>query len=138
MKIENLRSIKGKESLKKDIILDDISVEYIKYGIACRIGNKIYLNERLKSIPELHRAILSHEIRHTSGFTLTDLMMDINNKYLKRVKREYYKFILRNPSSWIEFLPICRYNKRWTINPLILFVYIFSYLLVRWIWGRLI
>ena len=113
-------------------------LNYINSGIGCRIGDKIYLNKRLKSYPELHAAILKHENEHSSGFVLNDLILDIDNKHLKDVKKDYYFFILKNPSSWIEFLPVWKYDGRIVWNPIIILTYIFSLLLGRFIWIRII
>ena len=112
-------------------------LNYINTGIACRIGDKIYLNNRLKAYPELHRAILMHENEHSSGFVWRDLILDINNKHLKDVKKDYYLFILKNPSSWTEFLPVWKYNGKWVFNPIIAFVYFFSVVWSRFLWTKL-
>jgi len=117
---------------------EKIEVKYINYGIACRIGNKIFINRLLKKYPKLHTAILRHEKAHSSGFVLKDIMMDIEAKEIRELKKEYYSFILNNPSTWTEFLPFWWYEGRFVINPLISFIYLFSLVLTRFIWIRVI
>jgi len=109
----------------------------INHGISCRIGENIYYNKKLKKYPELLKAILKHENRHTSGFTLKDIKMDLKNKELIPVKKQYYKFILEHPSSWTEFLPFGIYRHTIVFNPLMIFmwlvlvgvIWLFTYLL---------
>ena len=101
--------------------LKKLSVKQINYGIACRIGDTIYINEKIKSYSEeLYKAILSHELEHTSGWSWKDLAIDIDINQLKGLKKRYYGFILSNPGSWIEFLPLAKYDNRYVWNPLIL------------------
>ncbi len=100
-----------------------IQIKQINYGIACRIGNIIYINKKLKNYPELYNAILRHEKAHTSGFSWKDIILDINNPHLKGLKRQYYSFILKNPSSLVEFLPFGWYNSQIIINPLLTGLY---------------
>jgi len=94
-------------------------IKHINYGIACRIGNKIYINKNLKNYPILYDSILRHEKTHTDTFALRDIIIDLNIHELKGLKKQFYSFILTNPSSWIEFSPVCRYEGKWTINLLI-------------------
>ena len=91
----------------------------VDYGIACRIKNKIYFNKALKQHPELFKAILSHEKAHSSGFDSQDVLLDFKFDHLRGKKWEYYKFILKNPKSWTEFLPFWFYEGKLTINPVI-------------------
>lgn len=101
-------------------------IKYIPYGIACRVGNTIYLNNKLKSYRKLQMAILKHESNHTEGFTARDIFLDLEIKELKDVKRDYYKFILQNPSSWIEFLPFKKYGGTVLFNLPIFFLWIMA------------
>jgi len=91
-----------------------IKVEYITFGIACRIKDKIYMNKNLlkKKHKKLHDAILDHEEKHSSGFKKMDVINDFNNFELEPVKREYSAFVLGNPTTWVEFLPFWFYGGR--------------------------
>ena len=94
-------------------------IKKINHGIACRIGNTIYYNKALERYPELFKAILSHEKKHTEGFTLGDIMMDLKNEEIAPFKKQYYKFILQNPSALTELLPCGIYDKKFVWNPLL-------------------
>ena len=116
--------------IKKQNLLRPIKVNHhclikeINHGIACRIGNTIYYNKALKDYPQLLKAILKHEQTHSEGFNLRDIAMDIDNKELKGLKRQYYKFILKNPKSFTEMLPFGIYDGKFVLNPMILFLWI--------------
>ena len=102
-----------------------MEVKYIKSGTGNRVGNTIYLNEELKLYPELHNAILCHEKKHTGGFTWWDLKLDLTNKELKNLKKEYYSFILNHPRALLNFFPIMKLNKQWTYDLSLIFLWTF-------------
>jgi len=94
-------------------------------GIASRVEDTIYMNKMLDRYPKLKRAILEHENNHTDGFTMKDVLLDIRMDELKGLKSEYYKFILQNPSSWIEFLPIKKYGDVVLFNLPVFLIWLF-------------
>jgi len=96
-----------------------LKIKKINYGIACRIGDTIYYNSKLDNYPTLLNAILQHEHNHTSNFSLKDVTLDLVNKEIRDLKKDYYSFILSNPSSWTEFLPCWKYENSLVWNPLI-------------------
>ena len=100
------------------------NIKYINHGVACNISGRIYINKRLKLYPELLDAILSHEKAHSDNFGLRDILIDFEGKHLKMVKKEYYKFILMNPSSWTMFLPIAIYDRKLVYDPVMIFLWI--------------
>jgi hypothetical protein len=101
-----------------------IELKEIPYGIGCRVGNVIYINKNLREQDVgLYIEIFKHELQHSPTYTLEDIKIDLRNKHLRHMKWRYYKFILRNPSSWIEFLPFWVYNHHLIVNPLILGFY---------------
>ncbi len=114
-----------------------IRVEKINHGIACRLGNTIFINNRLTEQPDLYAAIIAHERKHSSGFTWNDVVLDLDNKELKKLKREYYLFIITHPSSWTEFFPFWFYEGKFVLNPMITFIYFVSLIFSRFIWIRL-
>lgn len=83
-----------------------MEIHLINHGIASRVGNDVFVNKKLLSHPELYAIIIEHEKDHTSGYGLHDLKIDLTNRHLKGYRKKYYSFILKNPSSWTEFLPI--------------------------------
>ncbi len=102
-------------------------IKYVPYGIACRVGNTIYINERLKSHRKLYNAILKHEKNHTEDFAMKDILLDIHLDELNGLKREYYKFIISNPSSWVEFLPIKKYGNTVLFNLPVALMWLFAF-----------
>ena len=111
-----------------------MKLKKINYGIACRIGDVIYMNKKLRKYPPLYKAIFEHEKAHTSGFSLKDIVLDIKNSHLKGLKHQYYHFLFTTPSSWIEFLPFWWYEGKISINPLLTGLYGFIILLILSIW----
>jgi hypothetical protein len=89
----------------------------INHGIACRIENIIYLNKNLRKYPKLRKAIIEHEKAHSDNFNMNDIKMDMSISHLANLKKEYYSFILHNPSSFTELLPVGLYNKKLVLNP---------------------
>ena len=95
-----------------------LKIKYINSGIACRIGNKIYMNNRLlkDKYRDLHNAIIKHEEKHSSGFKKQDLINDFNNFELEPVNKEYTIFVSSNPSTWTEFLPFWFYDGKIAVS----------------------
>ena len=93
-----------------------------EWGVASRIGETIYINKRITG--RLYNQLIKHEKKHTSNYSIKDIMLDINNKELKGVKKEYWKFILTNPSSWTLFLPLTYSNKKMYIDPIMCFIWL--------------
>lgn len=93
-----------------------VKINYINWGIASRVGKNVYMNWRLKSYPRLRNALLKHEKGHTDDFTIKDFIHDVEVKDIKGLKQEYYKFIIQNPTSWVEYLPIKKYGNTLLFN----------------------
>ena len=105
--------------------MEPIHVKEIDYGIACRIGNNIYINKDLKIFDiYLYSTILHHEFCHSDSLTWKDIKMDLTNSHLKKFKKQYYKFILTHPKSWTEFLPFGIYDKKIIIKTLLSLFYL--------------
>ncbi len=101
-----------------------MQVKEINHGVACRIGNTIYLNKNLVRYPKLREAIMKHEEAHTNSFNLKDIKLDLGGIYLKRVKKQYYQFILENPRAMSHFSPIWMYEGKFVIDPIMSAVWI--------------
>lgn len=93
-----------------------MEVHKTNFGIASRVGNIIYINKRLDRNSILKEAIIKHELNHTNGFSKKDFLNDLGIEELRGLKKEYYKFIINNPTTWIEYLPIIYRNKKILIN----------------------
>ena len=96
-----------------------------KWGIACRIGKKIYINYSISKDSKFYKALVKHEKAHTEGFTMGDVLLDAQGRYLKEVKRDYYRFILSNPRALAMFVPIWKYGKTWTIDWTMFAIWVF-------------
>lgn len=104
-----------------------LKIKHIFYGIACRIGDTIYIHKDLqKHSQKLYNAILGHEKKHSRNLSRKDVSMDIINEDIKNLKREYYSFVLTHPSSWTEFSPVWIYEDKLAWNVLILALYIIT------------
>ena len=93
-----------------------VELKETNFGIACRIGDKIYINKKLKKYPLLYASILIHETKHSPGLENRDFALDIQNKELKGQKLTYWWFVITHPSSWVEFLPFWFYEGRIAIS----------------------
>jgi len=100
-----------------------IEIKYTRWGIASRIGNTILINEKLKKYPQLHTAVLQHELDHSSDYQWHDILIDIQNHHLQNLKKQYYSFIVKNPKSWVEFLPFGFYDGRIAFNATLTLFY---------------
>ena len=101
-------------------------LEYINWGVASRVGNTVFLNKRLKYYRKLKNALIRHEKAHTEDFSMRDILLDLDLQDLKGVKKEYYKFIVQNPTAWVEFLPIKKYGDVILFNLPLLFIWFFA------------
>jgi len=110
-------------------------VKEINYGTGNRVGDTIYINRDLKKYAGLYEAVLAHEMRHTGGFKLKDMSLDLVNEDLKPLKREWLKFLLRHPRAWVNFLPVMRLEGQWTfdISLLIFWKLVLITLVLGWI-----
>ena len=88
-----------------------------EWGIASRVGNDIYINKKILEDKELLAAILVHENLHTETLTWKDMLVDLNGEGLQEVKGKYWGFVLTNPESWLQFLPVWKYPlSGWAID----------------------
>lgn len=74
------------------------AVTYIDYGVGHTINGKVYMNKRLLHYPELHDKILEHELKHVRGEHHVD--------FKEKADWGIIKFILTNPSAWVQYLPV--------------------------------
>ena len=114
-----------------------IKVKEISYGIASRIGNMIYVHKNLKEYPELYNAILQHEFSHTSGFSWKDVQIDIKNNHLEGCRRDYYAFLIQNPTALLQLSPVLKYDGRYTLDLTLMLFYGISFIVIGYI-GRLL
>lgn len=104
-----------------------MKIEYVNWGIANNFGDLIELHKDLKKYPKLHQAVLSHELRHTEGYSY----QDIKNDFLKESGidiGDLLKFAITRPKTWVQLLPLyySTIKKEWSldINYLIFYAFI--------------
>ena len=104
-----------------------MKIEYIDHSIGNRFDDTIELNVNLKKYPKLHRAILEHELGHDSGlFSIKDLKHDLKHSVSPF---ELMKFMIKNPKSLTQFLPIYfhrKYGLVYDLNMILIYMFIFS------------
>lgn len=116
--------------------MDNITIKEVPFGIACRIGNTIYIHKDMKSWDiNLYNAIIKHEKNHSEDFSVQDVYLDISNQEISNFKKKYYSFILAHPSSLSEFVPIWKYDGRYEVNPALLILYTIIITLGVMIWS---
>ena len=103
-----------------------IWIELVNGGVANRFSlpdeELIEINYRLTEHPKLYRAILKHELGHDeNSFTAKDLKHDMFSQ-----TPGLWKFMIKNPSTWIQLLPIYYDRKRKS------FVYDWSAIVCWW------
>lgn len=108
-----------------------MQIKEINHGIGSRIGNIVYLNKKLNKYPKLKKAILDHELSHSDKFNKKDIEVDLYGKGLEEVKLDYYKFILKHPSSISMFFPVWIYEERlvFDVEMIILWILIIGIIL---------
>jgi len=78
----------------------NLDLTFSTWGIASRIENEIILNLDLLSYPDLCYNIVSHEIAHSGGFTLSDFFTDLAVR-----QSGLWSFVLRHPKTLSQFIP---------------------------------
>lgn len=82
-----------------------LPIKYVDYGIANNFGSYVELHRDLKDYPELHDAILEHELAHTGkGWSFHDFKVDFFQP-LKCSSSALLRFMASRPSTWIQILP---------------------------------
>lgn len=88
-----------------------MKIRYVDHSIANRFKGYIEVNRNLKRYPELLKPILEHELAHTDeNWSMKDFKLDFfSNSGIDHLK--LFKFMIKYPRSFIQFLPII-YNKK--------------------------
>lgn len=110
--------------------MKEIPIIQTKWGLASRVGNKIYISQDIDKYSVLYFKLLEHELEHSDGYKLHDVLMDLKGKHLRDVKKEYYKFLFTHPRTWVMFLPIWKYDNDWTIDITLLIVWLITVFII--------
>lgn len=92
--------------------MKSLYIKFVNSGVANRFDDGefevIEMNKRIRDEPELFYEILMHEVEHQEGeFGLDDLLHDMKSK-----TPGLFKFMRKNPSTWIQVLPIYWHRNR--------------------------
>ncbi len=101
------------------------------YGIADRFEDgTIELNRHLDKYPELKRALIQHEVKHTNNPKLNkhDFIHDLSTQDQIRTW-DMIRFMVRHPFSLVQFLPLYYTKERGLVKDKNLMV-IYSFFLV--------
>lgn len=115
-----------------------MKIEYTRFGLANNFGDVIEMNEHLKEYPDLHKAILEHELGHTKNpkFNSTDFSHDMMPTKVSQLR--LLRFMISHPKSLTQFLPIY-YSRKWgfvyDMNLIIIYLFIILLLTVGLIIG---
>jgi len=89
--------------------MQNIPIRYINYGIGyhCTDNGKswIELNKDLKRYPELHQAVLQHELGHNTGNRM-DFLHDLRDYFNPSLQFKLFKFSLKHPRALLSVSPI--------------------------------
>lgn len=83
----------------------------------------IYVHKNLKEYPDLYNAILKHELSHSSGFSWKDVQIDMRNSHLEGLRRDYYTFLIQNPTALLQLSPVLKYDGQLTFDLTLIMFY---------------
>ena len=81
---------------------NNLSIDFVGYGIAYRVGDLIVMNKNLLNYENYCKAVLEHECRHSNGYKLKDIIMDMTEGNLW----ENFRFCLKHPKGFLQVLPL--------------------------------
>lgn len=113
---------------KQKIVLRSIyglPIKYVTRGLANHFGGHIELHQDLIHYPKLQRAILNHEAKHTEhSWSIKDLFHDLKDDSLRGHRGVLWRFVLRRPSTWYQFLPLYKREGEWVLDVSLLIGYL--------------
>jgi len=96
------------------------------YGIAYRVNNDIIMNRCLLKYPIYCNNVLTHELKHSPGWKLDDLKLDIMDGKLW----DNLIFCFKHPKAFTQFIPFCIYKKNFLIDVNQLVIYLIAFVLI--------
>jgi len=102
-----------------------MDIRYVNWGIGNNFGKYIELNKNLKLYPQLHDAILKHELSHTDKFiAVKDFKLDLNED--KKIGAfDILRFMFWHPKALTQLLPLYWTRKKgfvYDINLTIMYI----------------
>jgi hypothetical protein len=109
---------------------ENISVEYVKWGLANRFDDTIELNESLIKNKELHDAILSHERGHHHNNTFKQDFIHDLRPINKLSQKDLIVFMIKHPRTFTQILPFYWSPRRkkiiYDINTIVIYIIVFA------------
>ena len=93
-----------------------MKVKYCKYGLSNYYPDHIEINQHLKKHKTLRNIIIKHELGHSERF-------DVKHDFDIPLGLMVIPFIIKHPSTWIDFLPIQRKDNEWVYDLNIIILY---------------
>jgi hypothetical protein len=114
-----------------------MKIEYVNHSIANNFGDVIEMNHHLIDYPDLHKAILDHELGHTKNpkFNSTDFAHDMKPTKVNQLR--LLKFMILHPASFTQLLPFY-YSKKWGITYDMNLIMVYVILIILLIIGFMI
>lgn len=100
---------------------NQLKVKYSNRGLANFFGDYIEINRKLKNHKRIRDYIMHHELGHSKKF---DLGHEFQIDW--KIMPSLIKFVIKNPSTWIDFLPIQRRNKVFIFDLNLILLYLGS------------
>lgn len=100
---------------------EKIKIKYTDYGLANFFGDYIEINKAFKHNKKLRDYVVKHELGHSKKF---DLLHEFKIDF--RIMPSLIGFIIKHPSTWIDFIPIQIRKKKiiYDLNLIILYSFI--------------
>jgi len=95
-------------------------IKYCEWGIANHYETHIEINKNLKYNKPLRDVIIKHELGHKNSF---DILHEFDISVFKKII-PLTIFIIKNPKTWIDFLPIQIKNKQLVLDINIIILYL--------------
>lgn len=108
-------------------------VIYTNKGLASYFGDRIEINKNLKYNKPLRDYIVKHELGHSMKFDLGYEVSDgLKLIFNRKIAVMLIKFMMKNPSAWVDFLPIQIRNKKliYDLNLLLLYISVIVIILI--------
>jgi len=101
-----------------------VEIKKVNWGVANVIDGNIYVNKRLCDDSDLFLKVMEHEMKHIRD--PKNLDVDLNEKSTKGLS----EWILKNPSSWVQFSPILFFEGKVLYCKLMMYFWILIFTLI--------
>jgi len=105
--------------------------------VGARVGDVVYLHKDLKNHPLLYDAVLNHELRHSSSWSIKDFINDLNfsEGFSLKIRIQYWKFLFKHPKALLfTFSPYVELDGVRTIDLNLIIFYLSLFLVLFFIY----